>query len=410
MKTSRINIIWLTPEFPSDENDTKGIYLFRTVKELSKYYNITVLSLYPAAPPIIEMMKYWKDRKKIYQNWKLNYSNNGLQFAEFENLQIFYLRYFRLPRGKFHHVEGWFAYFQAKKIINNLIDPKTIIHANWIFPAGTLARIISKKYNVPYLISLMGSDVKRLEKGTTFWKFAKKLLLDANKVAAVTDDLFEHCKSLDINIGNNNKILIDNIYETDKFVIKDRAQIRNLLGLENSKKYILFAGGLVPVKNVDILIEAFFKISQQLSNANLIIAGSGSEEGILKRLVEELNIQNKVQFVGVLNSEKIIAYYNASDILCLPSKSEGLPNVIVEAMFCGTPVVASKVGGIPSIVIEGVNGYLVNPNSSIDLSERLLLGLKENWQREKIRSSISHLSSDNVLIKYRELYNSILEN
>ncbi|MCB0729821.1 MAG: glycosyltransferase [Ignavibacteriae bacterium] len=410
MNPSGINLIWLTPEFPSNINDTKGVYLYRTVKELSKLYKITVICLYPAAPPIFEMLRYWKDWKSIYKAWKLNYYKNDLNLESSKNLKIIYLRYYRFPRSYFHHIEGWFAYLQGRKIISNEIESNSIIHANWIFPAGTFAKIISKKFKVPFLVSLMGSDVKRLVKDSIFWKNAKQLLLNANKVAAVTNDLFEQCKLLDIYIKENNKVLIDNIYESEKFTIKDRNETRKLLCLRNDRKYIFFAGGLIPVKNVHVLIEAFSQLLKNKINVSLLIAGAGAEEGNLKRLIDNLDIQNSVSFLGVLNSEKLISYYNASDIFCLPSKSEGLPNVAVESLFCGTPVVASSVGGIPTIIHEGKNGYLVEPNIPSELAEKLLIGLETNWKRDEIRKSISHLSKENVIKKYSQLYLSIAEN
>ncbi len=77
-----MNIIWLTPEFPSGKDNIKGIYIYRTVRELAKFYNVTVICLYPSAPPILEMLKYWKDRKKIYSDWKLNYGNNETIIGE----------------------------------------------------------------------------------------------------------------------------------------------------------------------------------------------------------------------------------------------------------------------------------------------------------------------------------------
>ncbi len=404
-----INIIWLTPEFPSNSANTKGMYIYRTVKELSKYFKIYVICLYPASPPVIEMIKYWKDWKKIYNDWKENYSKKSSDFKKLKNFEVIYLRYFRLPRGQFHHIEGWFSYFQARKYIAEIVTPNSIVHANWIFPAGTMANLISKKYNIPFIISLMGSDVNRLNIGSKFWKAAKKLLLSANKVTAVTNDLFDKCKDKNINLNQSKIMQIDNIYETDKFIIKDKQYCRELLSIEINKKVVFFAGGLIPVKNVDVLIEAFDILLTNNSNLLLFIAGSGTEEGNLRRLTELKKIENHVFFLGPLLSDELINYYNATDVFCLPSKSEGLPNVVVESLFCGTPVVASNVGGIPSIINEGENGFLVQPNNSHDLAVKIEKCLGNNWNREKIRKSISHLEPHKVIEKYKILYNDLKE-
>lgn len=405
-----MNLIWLTPEFPSSKSNTKGIYIYRTVKELSKYYQIHVICLYPASPPILEMIKYWRDWKNIFKEWKKNYPKNSYTPKDFRNGQILYLRYYRLPRNKFHHIEGWLAYFQARKYLSKIVNQNSIVHANWIFPAGTLASIISKKYNVPFLISLLGSDVNRLSEGTKFWKAAKKLLEKAHKVTAVTNDLFDKCNQKNIHIEKSKMELIDNIYDTNNFTIKDKNQTRKLLGINPGVKMIFYAGGLIPVKNVDILIRALYKILDSGSDVNLFIGGEGVEEGNLKRLTETNSISEKIVFLGPLQSEQMINYYNSSDLFCLPSKSEGLPNVIVEALLCGTPVVASAVGGIPAIVKEGENGYLVVPNSVEDLADKINIGLNHSWNRDVIRESISFLFPDKVIEKYHHLYKSLAVN
>ncbi len=403
-----MHLIWITPEFPSSKSNTKGIYIYRTVKELAKYYKINVICLYPASPPFLEMIKYWRDWRKIFHDWKNNYPKNSDSPEGFQEGQIIYLRYYRLPRGKFHHIEGWFAYFQARKYLAKIIDNNTIVHANWIFPAGTMASIISKKFDIPFIISLLGSDVNRLIAGTQFWKSAKNLLGKAHKITAVTEDLFEKCKEKHIEIERSKTELISNIYETDKFVIKGKNQVRELLGISYDRKMIFYAGGLIPVKNVDILIKAVTDIFVSRSDVNLYIAGSGTDEGVLKRLVENQGINDKVFFVGALLSDELINYYNSADVFCLPSKSEGLPNVIVESFLCGTPVVASAVGGIPTIVKEGQNGFLVNPNSVEDLTDKIIISLTHSWNRETIRKSVSSLFPEKVIEKYHSIYKDLI--
>ena len=404
-----MNIIWLTPEFPSSNDNTKGIYIYRTVKELAKHYKITVIALYPAAPPILEIIKYKKDWKTLYSDWKTSYNNVNNSII-IPNCDIIYLNYYRLPRKLFHDIEGWFAYFQLRNKLEKIVTKDSIIHANWIFPAGTLGKIISDKYQIPFLISLLGSDVNRLVQGHKFWRSAQKLLNRSNIVTAVTNDLFEKCKEKNISIDESKKFLIDNIYETNKFIIKDRKQVKKILGIDESLRIIFYAGNLIPLKNVDVLINAFKLITNQEMGIELFIAGTGTDEGELKRLSQNLIIDKKVHFLGALNGDDLVKYYNAADILCLQSKSEGLPNVIVESFFCGTPVIASKVGGIPDIVKVGSNGFLVEPNSVDDLAEKIKLGLNSNWDRIKIRESISHLLTENVIQKYHNIYNRIYSN
>ena len=405
-----MHIIWLTPEFPSNKSNTKGIYIYRNVKELAKFYKIHVICLYPASPPFLEMIKYWKDWKKIYTDWKENYSKISNNFEDSDNFKVIYLRYYRLPRGKFLHIEGWFAYLQAKKFLPQIITYDSIIHANWIFPAGTLASIISQKYKIPFIISLLGSDVNKLVQGSKTWKAAKKLLKQADKVTAVARDLFNKCTEKHIDIDPSKKDLIHNIYEADKFVIKDKKKTRKLLGISPDVKMIFYAGGLIPLKNVDVLIEAVEGILNSRTDVYLSIAGAGTDEGKLRRMTEQKLLKEKVFFIGNQLADGMVNYFNAADIFCLPSKSEGMPNVVIESFFCGTPVVASAVGGIPTVVKPGINGFLTKPNSTEDLQQQLIHALEHIWDRSKIRESVSHLFPDKVIENYHSLYNEAAQN
>lgn len=99
---------------PSSIDNTKGIYIYRTVKELSKHFKVPVIALYPAAPPIMEILRYKKDWKKLFKDWKLNYSVDK-ETQEKENFKIIYLKYYRLPRNKFHHVEGSVRIYSVKR-------------------------------------------------------------------------------------------------------------------------------------------------------------------------------------------------------------------------------------------------------------------------------------------------------
>ena len=101
-----------------------------------------------------------------------------------------------------------------------------------------------------------------------------------------------------------------------------------------------------------------------------------------------------VFLLGARPHEEIPFWMNACDTLCLPSLSEGLPNVVLEAMACGLPVIASRVGGVPEVVSDGVNGFLVPPSNPEALADALQRALATKWDRESIRASVSHFDWD----------------
>ena len=398
-----MKIIWITSLFPT-YNSIVGIYLYRTVKVLSKYYNVNTVCIFPAVPPFLKMIEKPFVAIKTYNNWQKNFPKRPLPPNDIDKSSVYYTRYWRLPRVLFNHLEGYFAYLKTKKIIKTLITRDTILHSHWIFPSGQLARIIAKKHKIPYVVSLLGSDVHNLKYGTIYWYFAKKVLEDAKIICSVSHQLVEKCIKENIKIDMNKVVYIDNIYDENIFTMKDKYLIRNqIYDMAEKDKIILFAGNLVDIKNVDTLIKAFSEILKINQDCKLFIAGTGIKENYLKDLVKQLQL-NGVKFLGNLFQEDLINYMNAADVFCLPSKNEGTPNVIIESLLCGTPVVASNVGGIPDVIKQGENGYLFNPLMVEELKNQLLESLNRNWDRQKIRNSVERFYNSEVIKEYHELY------
>jgi glycosyltransferase involved in cell wall biosynthesis len=146
----------------------------------------------------------------------------------------------------------------------------------------------------------------------------------------------------------------------------DRSKIRNQLRISDQDKVILFAGRLSRKKQVHLIIEALYKSLQKDHDWKLIIAGEGPLEKDLKTQVERLKLAELVYFVGSVSNDRIPSIYNSADIVALPSKDEGIPMMLLEALACGIPVVATNVGGIPEIVKSNLNGVIIAIVKSID--------------------------------------------
>jgi len=402
-----VKIIWITSLFPTGKETTKGIYLYRTVKKLSEKFDVITVVIYPSLPPFLQMLEKPKDAIKTYKYWKKNFPSNPKPPEGIQSSAIYYIRYWRLPRRFFNHLEGYFAYSKAKKIFRKIITKDTIIHSNWIFPSGQLAHILNKKYGIPYIVSLLGTDVHNLKFGTKYWEKANEVLQNASIISSVSKQLVEKCKKEKINLSNKTVFYLDNIYDETKFLIKPKSLVREKLNFQLNSKIIFFAGGLVPVKNVATLVKAFARLNTSFNNAKLLLAGAGIDKGMLQQLTHKFSCNSDVIFLGNLPSENLINYYNASDVFCLPSKNEGTPNVIVESLLCGTPVVASNVGGIPDVIQNEKNGYLFNPTDVDELERMLIKALSKKWEREEIRKSVSSFFTSETIIKYSNIYKQL---
>jgi teichuronic acid biosynthesis glycosyltransferase TuaC len=139
------------------------------------------------------------------------------------------------------------------------------------------------------------------------------------------------------------------------FAPQDRAAARQELGLDAAGPVVLSVGWLAPPKGLDLVIRA----TAALPDMILIIVGEGPEKAALQRLARDLHLGERVRFLGTMPQQQLPTVYNAADALVLASAREGFPNVVLEALACGTPVVATAVGGMPEIVRVPAAGRLV---------------------------------------------------
>jgi glycosyltransferase involved in cell wall biosynthesis len=137
-----------------------------------------------------------------------------------------------------------------------------------------------------------------------------------------------------------------------RFRVLDHAALRHRLGLEQPT--LLSAGNLIELKGHHLVIDAL----PSLPNWRLVIAGTGALEAALKQQVAQRGLTDRVRFTGALSQQHLIEYYNAADALVLASSREGMPNVVLEALACGLPVIATAVGGVPEILGAGA-GQLI---------------------------------------------------
>ncbi|MBE0688786.1 MAG: glycosyltransferase, partial [Anaerolineae bacterium] len=138
---------------------------------------------------------------------------------------------------------------------------------------------------------------------------------------------------------------------------------------------ILYAGVLVSGKGVHVLVDAFARVAEQIPECKLYLVGKAENLSYTRQLqaqVEQLGLSPRVIFTGVVSQQELASYMGRARVLVLPSFSEGLGRVLVEAMLCGTPAIGSGVGGIPDVVQDGVNGYLVPPGDVDALANRLV--------------------------------------
>lgn len=241
----------------------------------------------------------------------------------------------------------------------NSVKPEIIHVQDFLLgPCGFVAKRMFKR---PYVVWGRGYEFRDLPFRTA------AVLKDAEAVIALTDDMRNELQK----ICSREIPVIPNGIDAERFERVSRDDARRQLGIEPAQKIVLYVGRFYPVKGVKYLVTAMGQIRREEENAILMLVGYGSEEENLRLLVKELGLSDCVRFVGAVQNDLIPAYMAASDVLVLPSISEGFPMVSLEAMAASLPIVATDVGGIPSIVEEGINGFVVTPGDAAQIADKV---------------------------------------
>lgn len=316
-----------------------------------------------------------------------------------QDQQNFYIHL--IKRGKVRFIR-YIPFLIRILLVLRKIKPD-IIHAQTI-GMGVVGFLAKKFFKIPYVVYGRGSEVY------FSWLFKNQIsrlvLRHADAVVALTEDMK---KSLQ-RFCNREIYIIPNGIELDRFInLPKKEETLSRIGINDQENIILFVGRLCYVKGVEYLIRAMnIIVNKKNKKVKLIIIGDGEERQNLEKLTKELNLGNNVIFLGKIPNEKIAEFMASSDVFVLPSLSEGFPSVILEAMACGLPIVATNVGGIPYVVNEEENGFLVMPKDSEQIAEKILFLLENKNISEEIskknKEMIKKYDLNNIIQELEKVY------
>lgn len=262
-----------------------------------------------------------------------------------------------------------------------------IIYVHWVLPNGPIAAFVSKIRRIRFIMSLHGSDLYVAQRNRLFGFVAHWVFSQASAVTACSPELKEHAMELGapeatelIAWGAN-----PNIFKPTE----DRKALREELGWGNGI-FITTMGRMVYKKGFDILLRALPSILEKYTNITVIIGGEGPLLSKLKELAGSLGISKSVQFIGRVPWNEVPKFLAASDIFVLPSvvdasgNLDGLPTVLIEAMGCGSTIIASDIGGVPLAIRNHENGLLVTPGSVPELNQALMVLLNNTSLSERL--------------------------
>jgi teichuronic acid biosynthesis glycosyltransferase TuaC len=342
-----LKILVLSGQFPTPRDPICGTFVVEQMKALRKLgAEMSVITAVPWAPRWLKFIK--RIRKHL----------NTPRQARIENFQVQYPRVPVLPGDKLFFLSGVLLFLRYVPMIRKQLKQGTIdlIHAHTIMPDGFAATLLGQTFNIPVVCTVHGSDVKIYPR--TNWMTRRSTqwaLKRVNRLIVVSQDLQKAVTQL---VGSRQVCIARNGADPLRFRSTSRKQVRSQLELPADKPLLLFVGNLFPVKGVEYLLRAMVTLDQDLS---LYLLGDGYLKEELIELSRQLGVSQRCHFVGQRPHAEVPLWLAAADCLVLPSLSEGLPTIVIEAMMCGTPVIATSVGGTPEVLKHERNGLLVPP-------------------------------------------------
>jgi teichuronic acid biosynthesis glycosyltransferase TuaC len=276
------------------------------------------------------------------------------RYEERNGIRIEHPRYLLLPKIGMNSAPYSLAHTglaAAKRLIASGYD-FDLIDAHYFYPDGVAAMMIGKALNKPVVITARGTDINLIPQ----YERPRKMILQAAEDCAAIITVSAALKDAIVGFGGTaQKItVLRNGVDLELFYPEDRAKARDKFGV--TRFALASVGNLIPTKGHQLVMEAL----RELPDAELLIAGRGPHEHNFRSLAVRLGVADRVKFLGVLPQAELRGLLSAVDALVLASEREGWPNVLLEAMACGTPVVASDVGGVREIISEESGGVLMD--------------------------------------------------
>lgn len=235
-----------------------------------------------------------------------------------------------------------------------------LVHGHHLFPVAFVAQRIANQYGVPSVVSAVGSDVHtHPNRNRGIAERTKRVIRDSSAVVAVSQALADQIHQLARPACHAHVVHLG--VDTEEFTPKgSSAELRIRLGLPENGVGICTVCWMGVKKGVLDLLDAFERLNPDVP-AWLVLVGGGPLEDQLRRRIRSRNLERRVFLAGHQAHSEVPNWLNASDIFVLASYNEGLPNVVLEAMACGRPVLATDVGGVAEAIKDGVSGILIDP-------------------------------------------------
>jgi glycosyltransferase involved in cell wall biosynthesis len=349
-----MRLLVVTSQFPIRDEPTRGRPIVQTVQQLARLATVKVVS------PIA-----------VYPRWAQpgSYLAHAPGAVAGLDGDPDYPAYPALP-GLTRPLNGWLC---GRAIEAALVRFRPdVVLAYWLYPDAYGAMLAARRAGVPLVAGARGSDIR--VRDAISRRLTRRVVRAARRLLVVSEDLGQLAVQR-YGAEAARVCVIPNGCDAATFHPDDRAAARQALGMPADAVVLLYVGRLVAEKGLRELVEAVRQLAAQRRNLQLVLVGDGPLRNELSALAAS---SGNVRLTGPLAPEAVAQWMVAADLVTLPSYSEGHPNVLVEALACGRPVVATDVGGIPEVV-DRDSGVLVRARDSDALARGLATALARDW-------------------------------
>ena len=391
-----MNVLTFTSLYPNNIWPNFGVFTRERATHLSKLdrCKVKVVSPVPYFPPV-----------KFGWRWRFS------QVAQREmrdGLEIYHPRYFLVPKVgmSLHGVMMFLCVLPTVKRIQRDFD-FDIIDGHYVYPDGFAAILLGRFFQKPVAIWALGTDINLYAKFHLIRRSLRYTLNSCDRVIAVCQALKD--VMIELRIPESKISVIPTGVDLRKFYPVPKDEARSNLCLPQNKKIILSVGNLTRNKGFDFLIRGLKLLYDESREQRLmlIIVGEGAARKDLEKLISLLQLGECVRLAGAIPHQQLNLWYSAADLFCLASENEGWPNVLLESLACGSPVVATAVGGIPEIIRSDVFGLLTARNEW-DMSRTISIALKKEWNREDLVGYAKEHTWEKVALSVYDNFKSVI--
>ncbi len=344
-----MRLLFFSNVFPNPLQPGKGVFNLNMVRALAERgHELETVS------PIAwtEWLQAPRERRRALRT----------QRGEWAGVTASYPIYFYTP-GVLRTSYGRFMWRGVRSAVRTAIErlrPEAIV-AYWSHPDGECAVRAARLAQIPAVVMSGGSDVLLLASSPARRRSIERVLGDADAIVTVNEDIRR--RLIDRGFRENKISVVRRGVDVERFHAGERKLARQRLAIADDRPLLLWVGRVEPVKGLSVLLEALEQLKRQGLVFRMLLIGSGEQASALQADARRRGLDDCVQWVGAVPHPELADYYRAADVTVLPSLSEGVPNVLLESIACGTPFVASNVGGVSEIATHGVD-RLVPPGDS----------------------------------------------